>query len=136
MNGTPSHVSATITLQAARGAPAQQRAIDAWLVDAGDARQAATDGRKRAVIAEAAFSVLDVPAHVALVRLAAGCVCCTGFVPLRVHLQRLLRAGIDDVLLLIADDRHVERVRALLAEVAPGANVRAGGQADNDEAKS
>jgi hypothetical protein len=95
-----------VTLRVARGQAAQQQAIDAWV--RGESLPAA-------VIAEGAFFELTAPLGVAVARLAAGCVCCVGLVPLRVTLTRLLRAHKPArMLLLIADASHIDRVRALL----------------------
>jgi hypothetical protein len=93
---------------------AQQRSLDDWL-----ARRPAG---KRAVIAENAFGPLAAPADVPLLRLAAGCVCCVGLIPLRVGIARIVRATRpDDLLLLLHSGDHVARVRALLADGSLGA---------------
>ncbi len=106
-----------VTLCAARGQAAQQAALDAWI----DARRAAADGRPLAAIAEGAFFELKCPADVALARLAPGCVCCVGEVPLRTALTRIVRAyRPHELLLLIAADEHRERVRRLLRAVPLG----------------
>jgi hypothetical protein len=94
-------------------ASGQQARLDDWL-----ARRAS--GR-RAVVAENALAPLQVPADVALARLTPGCVCCVGQVPLRVTLSRTVRAHRpDDILLLLASDGHLPRVRALLADGSLG----------------
>jgi G3E family GTPase len=91
----------------------QQAALDAWLA------QPSAD--RRAVIAESAFVPLDAPADVPLARLAPGCVCCVGQVPLRVTLTRTVRAyRPDHLLLLLSSAGHLERVRALLADGSLG----------------
>ena len=96
-----------VTLCQARAPAARQAALDAWL--------AATPERPRAVIAEGAFVDLAAPADVTVARLAAGCVCCLGLVPLRVTLTRLLRTVRPHaLLLLVAADEHLPRLRALL----------------------
>lgn len=91
-------------------APAEQQAqLDDWLAQS-------VRGR-RAVIAESGFLPLEAPADVPLARLAPGCVCCVGQVPLRVTLTRTVRAvRPDDLLLLLATADHLPRVRALLAD--------------------
>lgn len=95
-----------VTLQVARDAAARQAALDAWLVVA---------PAPRAVIAEGALVNLAAPDDVEVVRLAAGCPCCLGLVPLRVSLTRLLRSVRPRaLLLLVADDAHLPRLRALL----------------------
>ncbi|HTT11702.1 MAG TPA: hypothetical protein VMG60_12485 [Burkholderiaceae bacterium] len=103
---------ARLALCVARGKTAQQAAIDAWLRERSDAGS----GARLAVVAEGAFFELVVPPQFALERLAAGCVCCVGLLPLRVTLTRLLRTFRPDrVLLLLADASHVERLQALVA---------------------
>jgi G3E family GTPase len=99
-----------LTLRAARGPAAQQAAIDTWL----DLRRQRNDQRTAAVVAEGAFFALRTPPDVPLVRLAAGCPCCTGALPLRVALVRLARrARPQCLLLLVTDGAHAERVRTL-----------------------
>jgi hypothetical protein len=109
-----------VTLRVARGQAAQQAALDAWI----DTRRASADGRALAVIAEGAFFELNSPAGVALARLAPGCVCCAGEVLLRTTLTRIVRAHRPaEVLVLIAADAHLQRVRRLLGELSLGAPV-------------
>jgi|DewCreStandDraft_4_1066084.scaffolds.fasta_scaffold124577_2 hypothetical protein len=106
-----------MTLRVARGRAAQQATIDAWLAD----RRDRGDERAPAIVAEGAFFDLRVPPDVALVRLAAGCPCCAAQLPLRVALMRLVRgARARNLLLLIADAAHAERLRALAANGALG----------------
>jgi len=96
-----------VTLVCARAAAAQQ-ALTAWLEQAPAA--------PRAVIVEGALFAFDAAADVSVVRLAAGCVCCLGLVPLRVSLTRLLRSVRPrSLLLIVASDEHLPRLRALLA---------------------
>ena len=98
-----------------RVAPAaeHQLQLDDWIAEHPSGR--------RAVIAESAFSPLEVRGDVVLARLAPGCVCCVGQVPLRVTLTRTVRAHRpDDVLLLLASAEHLPRVRALLADGSLG----------------
>lgn len=76
----------------------------------------------RAVIAESAFGPLALPGDVPLLRLAAGCVCCVGLVPLRVGITRIVRMHRpDDLLLLVGSADHVARVRSLLTDGSLGA---------------
>ena len=97
----------------------QQRRLDEWL-------QSHPHGR-RAVIAESAFAPLTVPPDVPLLRLAAGCVCCVGLVPLRVGITRIVQAHRpDDLLLLVGSGDHVVRVRALLTDGSLGARFDIG----------
>ena len=96
-----------VALRVAQGSAAQKAALDDWL--------AAAPPAPCAVLAEGAFIDLDAPAAVEVVRLAAGCMCCLGIVPLRVALTRLLRAHRpQSLLLLVATDAHLPRLRALL----------------------
>ena len=91
----------------------QQACLDDWLARHGSGR--------RAVVAENALAPLHVPDDVPLARLAPGCVCCVGQVPLRVTLGRTVRAHRpDDILLLLASDEHLPRVQALLADGSLG----------------
>jgi hypothetical protein len=91
-----------IALRSARGAVAQQAALDVWL--------AATSGTPRAVIAEGALWPLRA-GDAELVQLAA-CPCCLGAVPLRVTLTRLLRQSRPHALLvLLASPEHLPRLR-------------------------
>lgn len=106
-----------LTLRAARGREAQQAAIDAWLA----ARRRRDDRRVAAIVAEGAFFDLTAPAAVPLVRLAAGCPCCAGQLPLRVALARLVRSVRPQCLLLLtADAAHADRLRALATGGALG----------------
>lgn len=92
----------TLTLRCARGAVAQQAALDAWL--------AASPAAPRAVIAEGALWPLQA-ADAEVVQLA-GCPCCLGAVPLRVTLTRLLRQSQPRALLvLLASSEHLPRLR-------------------------
>jgi hypothetical protein len=104
-------MTAAATLLAVRDAPGreqQQAAIDAWL-------RAHAPAGIRAIVAEGAFFDLDVPPDVVLERLAAGCVCCIGLLPLQVTLTRLVRTFRPaSLLLLIADGAHLDRVRTLV----------------------
>ena len=96
-----------LTLRVARGQQEQQAAIDAWLHE--------QTSRRLGIIAEGAFFELKVPSPVPLERLAAGCVCCVGMVPLNVTLTRMLRLHRpDSVLLLMTNADHLERMRGLV----------------------
>jgi hypothetical protein len=101
----------------------QQGPLDAWL--------ARSRGTRRAVIAECGFAPLEAPDDVPLARLAPGCVCCVGQVPLRVTVTRTVRAyRPDEILLLLASAEHLARVRALLADGSLGVrfDVRPGSE--------
>jgi hypothetical protein len=115
-------VDTVMTVRAARGAVEQQAALDAWVQQ----RQSAAGKSGLAVIAEGAFFELTVPHDVTLERLAAGCVCCIGLLPLQVTLTRLLRKRPRAVLLLVADAAHIERVRALAGTGRLGVSLEAG----------
>jgi 3-oxoadipate enol-lactonase len=109
-----------IALRAARGTAVQQAALDAWT--------AATRGAARALIAEGVFTPLVAPADVRVERLAAGCVCCIGRLPLQVTLMRVLRAlragpQPSALLLLVADGSHLPRVQAQVAAIAAQAGA-------------
>ena len=102
-----------LTLRAAASGAAQQAALDAWLDDPAE-RTTGSDEIRRIVIAQAAFSRLQAPPAVTVVRLAAGCVCCVGQLPLRVTLTRAVRQRPDAILLLLASHQHQSQVRQLL----------------------
>lgn len=91
----------------------QQARLDDWLARSPDGR--------RVVVAECGFASLEAPDDVPLARLAPGCVCCVGQVPLRVTLTRTVRTHRpDDLLLLLATAAHLPRVRALLSDGSLG----------------
>ena len=111
------------TLRVARGKADQQRTIDDWL----RTHTAAADVR-RAIVAEGAFFDLVVPADVVLERLAAGCVCCVGLLPLQVTLTRLVRRVRPTALLLVVtDDAHIEHLMTLVASGKLGVALEQGG---------
>lgn len=102
-----------------------QRAIAAWL--------AATQGLRRAAFVEGLTAAPDLPEDVPVTRLAAGCVCCLGQVPLRVGIVRAVRSARPQALLLVlAGGEHEQRVRALLADGSLG--VRFSVEADDEPA--
>jgi G3E family GTPase len=91
----------------------QQACFDGWL----DRHPAG----RRTVVVENSFAALEGPEDVPVIRLAAGCVCCVGQVPLRVALVRAVRAHRpQDLLLLLATAEHLPRVRALLSDGSLG----------------
>ncbi|CAN7573452.1 GTPase [Massilia sp. LjRoot122] len=53
---------------------------------------------------------------VRLVRLAPGCVCCTGNLVLRVTLNRLLRQGPERLFIGLASSEHLDQLRSWLQE--------------------
>ena len=90
-----------------------QRQVDAWLAE--------HPAGARMIIVEGAFAAFNVPDDVPVTRLAAGCICCLGQLPLRVTLVRSVRALRPEyALLLLANGAHLDRVRALLAEGSLG----------------
>jgi hypothetical protein len=93
-----------------------QAVLDRWLAgDRAAPRAVLTDSRQ----------TLAVPPQIAFARLSTGCPCCAGQVPFRVALIRLLRAHRPrSLLLLLDDDQHLVRVRALLADGTLGVNLR------------
>ena len=112
-----------LTLRVARGQQEQQAAIDAWLGE----RALDGAGKRLGIIAEGAFFALEVPPAVPLERLAAGCVCCVGMLPLQVTLTRMLRSfRPDSVLLLMTEPDHLDRMRALVASGKLGVDLENG----------
>jgi len=90
-----------------------QRHVDAWLVE--------HPSGARMIIVEGVLAVINVSDDVPVLRLATGCVCCLGQLPLRVTLVRSVRALRPEyVLLLLANGAHLDRVRALLADGSLG----------------
>jgi len=88
-------------------------AIAAWL--------AATRGLRRAAFIEGLTAAPDLPDDVPATRLAAGCVCCLGQLPLRVGITRAVRSARPQALLLVlSGGAHAPRVRALLADGSLG----------------
>jgi hypothetical protein len=114
-----------ITVAHARGA-AQQAVVDAWL-RLGDARDGAADRRQRALVVEGPSFGLQVPEDLAVIRLAAGCVCCVGQVPLRVAVTRSLRAMDATrpraLLLMVSQHAHLPRLRAQIERGELGSGI-------------
>jgi G3E family GTPase len=109
-----------VRVVAAREAADRQRLLDRWVRD--------TETRSRAVIVESGFGTLLGPDDVPVVRLLSGCVCCVGTVALRVALVRLLRISRpEDLLLILSDDAHLDRVRSLLADGTLGVRLAVDG---------
>jgi hypothetical protein len=93
-----------------------QAALDRWL--------AGNPAAPRAVLSDN-LQPLEVPDGIPFAQLVAGCACCAGQLPLKVALIRLLRGHRPrSLLLLVGDGRHVDRVRALLADGTLGASLR------------
>jgi hypothetical protein len=92
-------------------AVAGSAAIAAWL--------ARTEGARRAALVEGLAPIPALPEDLAITPLAPGCPCCLGQLPMRVALVRLLRRHRPEhVLLVLAGDAHLDRVRDLLADPA------------------
>lgn len=99
-----------VTVRAARDAAARRAALADWL-----AAQPDVPSRRAAAIFEGALPPA-VPAN-ARVEAIAGCLCCIGRVALGVTLTRLLRSERPTHLLLVlASDEHLDRVRRMLGE--------------------
>lgn len=99
-----------LTLRVAATAAQREAAVAEWLAGASG------DATARAVLAEGALVERRGPRGVPIVGLAAGCVCCVGLVPLRVALVRTLRRYRPrELLLLVVDEAHLPRLRALAA---------------------
>lgn len=60
-------------------------------------------------------SLFEEQANLKQVRIAPGCLCCTGNLTLRVTLNRLVRQAPDDVFISLATDTHLEQLRQFLA---------------------
>ena len=102
-----------VTLVTGPSAGAREAAI-ASLLDG-----AAPSGGFSAVILEGlAAGTTPIPdgAPVRLVRLAPGCVCCTGNLVLRVTLNRLLRQGPERLFIGVASSEHLDQLRSWLQE--------------------
>jgi hypothetical protein len=106
-----------VTIQAERGAAAQQAALRDWLATQADLSYQDREQPVAAVIAEGVFTALSAPAGVVIEQIAAGCVCCVGQIALRVTLTRVLRKHRPTtLLLLLASGEHIDRVRRMLQE--------------------
>jgi len=93
----------------------RQHAVDRWVASHPEGR--------RAILTEGLGS-FTTPDGIAVARLGGGCVCCVGQVPLRVALTRLMRAERPEhLLLLLADNQHLPRIRSLLTDGSLGVRV-------------
>ena len=102
------------TLVTGASAAAREAAIAALL----EPLPAAPD-RFNAVILEglaSGISPIATNSSVRLVRLAAGCVCCTGSLVLRVTLNRLLRQGPERLFIGVGNSEHLDQLRSWLQE--------------------
>jgi hypothetical protein len=112
MTAPPRPAALPASLCVARSDAQRDAAIVAWL----DRRPPVDDLDRRLVLAEGVLFDRTGPQGIIVRALAAGCPCCIGRVALRVALARCLRSlRPTAVLLLVADERHRERVRGLLA---------------------
>jgi hypothetical protein len=105
-----------VTLVTGPSAGAREAAI-ASLLDA--AASATPSSGFSAVILEglaAGTSPIADLSSVRLVRLAPGCVCCTGNLVLRVTLNRLLRQGPERLFIGVASSEHLDQLRSWLQE--------------------
>ena len=111
-----------VTLVTGPSAGAREAAI-ASLLDAPSAGAPAANAARaapfNAVILEGlATGSTPIPdlSSVRLVRLAPGCVCCTGNLVLRVTLNRLLRQGPERLFIGVASSEHLDQLRSWLQE--------------------
>lgn len=115
----------TVTLRAAAGAGARQRAFAEWRAGCPAAPH------DSAVLVEGLFAALDTGA-IELRHLGAGCPCCTASAPLRVALTRLLRERRPRaVLLLVAADSHPDRIGRMLMDGRWGVPIELDHGAEN-----
>lgn len=98
-----------ITLVTGRQASIREAAL-AQLID---------EHRKTALILEGlptgTASFFEDRSNLMQVRIAPGCLCCTGNLVLRVTLNRLLRQVPDDIFISLANDTHLEQLRQFLS---------------------
>jgi hypothetical protein len=108
-----------VTLVTGPTASAREAAIAAALDAAGPAPSPGAGPGFSAVILEGlASGSSPIPdlSSVRLVRLAPGCMCCTGNLVLRVTLNRLLRQGPERVFIGVASSEHLDQLRSWLQE--------------------
>lgn len=103
-----------VTLVTGPSAVAREAAI-AGLIDA-TASSTAPKGFTAVILEGIASGATLVPdaAPVRFVRLAPGCMCCTGNLVLRVTLNRLLRQGPERLFLGVANSEHLDQLRSWL----------------------
>jgi hypothetical protein len=104
-----------VTLVTGPTASAREAAIAAAL-DAGPALS--PDGFTAVILEGLASGSSPIPdlSSVRLVRLAPGCMCCTGNLVLRVTLNRLLRQGPGRLFIGVANSEHLDQLRSWLQE--------------------
>lgn len=57
-----------------------------------------------------------VPAWLTIVRIAPGCICCSGNLPMRVMLNRLLRQHPERLYIGLANSSHLQQIRQFLQQ--------------------
>ena len=67
-------------------------------------------------LASGGDALADHSAQHQIVRIASGCLCCTGNLAMRVHLNRLLRARPAQLFIGLADHTHIDRLHKMLSE--------------------
>ncbi|RZA36097.1 MAG: GTPase [Lysobacteraceae bacterium] len=109
-----SGVRVATTLVTGTSPGAREAAIAALLYGA----PAAPGGFNAVILEGLASGTSSIPTNssVRLVRLAAGCVCCTGSLVLRVTLNRLLRQGPERLFIGVASSEHLDQLRSWLQE--------------------
>jgi hypothetical protein len=83
-----------------------------------DTAPPSTEGFNAVILEGLASGSSPIPdsSSVRLVRLAPGCVCCTGNLVLRVTLNRLLRQGPERLFIGLASSEHLDQLRSWLQE--------------------
>jgi len=107
-----------VTLVTGPSAGAREAAIASLLGAA--ASTSPPDGFNAVILEGLASGSTPIPdlSSVRLVRLAPGCVCCTGNLVLRVTLNRLLRQGPERLFIGVASSEHLDQLRSWL-QAAP-----------------
>ena len=107
-------VPVPVTLVTGPSASAREAAIAALL----DAAAPPATGFDAVILEGLAAGSTPIPdsSSVRLVRLAPGCVCCTGNLVLRVTLNRLLRQGPERLFIGVASSEHLDQLRSWLQE--------------------
>jgi hypothetical protein len=60
-------------------------------------------------------SFFEAMPHLTQIRIAPGCLCCTGNLTLRVTLNRLLRQSPDEIYISLANDEHLKELQQFLS---------------------
>ena len=113
--GSRDDARTVLTLVTGPGAAAREAAIAAHLSDLHEDRPPPI---MQAIILEGLASGIspldDLPPGQTLVRIAPGCLCCTGNLVLRVTLNRLLRQRPRHIFIGVADSGHLDQLRSWL----------------------